>query len=78
MWVAAPVAAVGFEREVRAIERALAEHGGPVDRRELAALVGARFWGPGRYGAALRAAVVSRRAQRVGRSRFAAGRTSAG
>jgi MFS family permease len=78
MWVAAPVAAVGFEREVRAIERALAEHEGPVDRRELAALVGARFWGPGRYGAALRAAVVSRRAQRVGRSRFAAGRTSAG
>ncbi|HEY6691808.1 MAG TPA: MFS transporter [Solirubrobacteraceae bacterium] len=78
MWVAAPVAAVGFEREVRAIERALAEHGGPVDRRELAALVGARFWGPGRYGAALRAAVVSGRAQRVGRSRFATGRTSAG
>jgi MFS family permease len=78
MWVAAPVAAVGLEREVRAIERALAEHDGPVERRELAALVGARFWGPGRYGAALRAAVVSGRARRVSRSRFVAARTSAG
>jgi MFS family permease len=73
MPVAMPMAAVGLEREVAAIERVLAEHDGDVDRRELAALVGARFWGPGRYGAALRAAVVAGRARRVGRSRFAAG-----
>jgi MFS family permease len=71
MPVSAPVPVVGFEREVAAIERALVEHGS-VDRRRLAGLVGARFWGPGRYGAALRAAVVSGRAVRVGRSRFEA------
>ena len=44
----APVAAVALDREVAAIERALAEHG-PTERRELARLVGARFWGPGRF-----------------------------
>jgi len=43
---------------------------GSIDRRRLAGLVGARFWGPGRYPAALRAAVRSGRARRVGRSRF--------
>jgi MFS family permease len=73
MPVSAPVAPVGFEREVAAIERALGD--GPKDRRELAGLVGARFWGPGRFPAALRAAVQAGRARRVGRSRFeAAGR----
>jgi hypothetical protein len=72
---------VGLEREVDAIERVLAANG-VVERRRLAALVGARFWGPGRYPAALRAAVRSGRARRVGRSRFEAappdGRTAAG
>jgi MFS family permease len=81
MPVSAPVAPVGFEREVAAIERALAENG-TVDRRRLAGLVGARFWGPGRYSGALRAAVASGRARRVGRSGFASaprnGRTAAG
>jgi MFS family permease len=81
MPVSAPVPPVGFEREVAAIERALAENG-TVDRRRLAGLVGARFWGPGRYSGALRAAVASGRARRIGRSRFEAaphdGRTAAG
>jgi MFS family permease len=81
MPVSAPVAPVGFEREVAVIERALVENG-TVDRRRLAGLVGARFWGPGRYAGALRAAVASGRARRVGRSQFAAarpdGRTAAG
>jgi hypothetical protein len=71
MPVSAPVPPVGFEREVAAIERALAENG-TVDRRRLAGLVGARFWGPGRYSGALRAAVASGRARQVGRSQFAA------
>ena len=73
-----PVAAVGLEREVAAIETALADRGGPTDRRDLAALVGARFWGPGRYGAALRAAVATGRARRVSRNRFERTSTPAG
>ena len=81
MPVSAPVTPVGFEREVTAIEQALAANG-TVDRRRLAGLVGARFWGPGRFSGALRAAVASGRARRVGRSGFAAvprdGRTAAG
>jgi MFS family permease len=73
MPVSAPVPPVGFEREIAAIERVLAENG-TVDRRRLAGLVGARFWGPGRYAGALRAAVASGRARRVGRSQFTVGR----
>jgi hypothetical protein len=78
MWVASPIAAVGLEREVAAIEAALADRDGPTDRHELAVLVGARFWGPGRYPAALRAAVASGRVRRVSRSRFARTSTPAG
>jgi MFS family permease len=87
MPVSAPVAAVGLEREVAAISAALAARDAPTDRRELAVLVGARFWGPGRYPAALRAAVAAGVVRRVGRGRFVAaerveaspvGRTSAG
>jgi hypothetical protein len=70
MSVSQPLAPVGFEREVAAIERALDERDGALERRELATLVGARFWGPGRYPAALKAAVRTGRAKRVGRSRF--------
>jgi MFS family permease len=73
MWVSSPTVPVGFEREVAAIEVALARRDGPTDRRELARLVGARFWGPGRFPAALRAAVASGHARRVSRNRFAAG-----
>jgi hypothetical protein len=40
------------------------------ERRELARLVGARFWGPGRFPAALREAVLSGRAKRIDRTHF--------
>ena len=68
MFVSAPTK-VEFEREVSAIERVLAGRE-PTERRELARLVGARFWGPGRFAAALHAAVESGRARRVARNRF--------
>ncbi len=70
MFVSAPTK-VEFEREVSAIERVLADRE-PTERRELAQLVGARFWGPGRFQAALREAVESGRVRRVARNRFAA------
>ena len=69
MVVPAPIEEVEFEREVAFIERALAESG-PTERRELARLVGARFWGPGRFAAALHEAVESGHARRVSRNRF--------
>ena len=69
MAVSAPITEVEFSREVKRIEDALTEHG-PTERRELAQLVGARFWGPGRFPAALREAVLSGRARRLGRTRF--------
>jgi MFS family permease len=69
MAVSMALAEAGYDREIGVIERTLAEHGA-VERRELARLVGARFWGPGRFAAALRRAVESGRAQRMSRSRF--------
>jgi MFS family permease len=60
-----------IEREIEAISRALEEHGS-LSRRELARLAGARYWGPGRFAAALRKALDSGRARRVGRDSFAA------
>jgi len=59
--------------EVRRIEAALAESG-TMERHDLARAVGARFWGPGRFSAALGQAVRDGRVHRVGRSSFAAGR----
>jgi MFS family permease len=70
MWVSQSVPGWDLRREVDAIERALADRDGPTDRRELARVVGARFWGPGRFGAALREAVESGRAKRAGRNRY--------
>ncbi len=70
MFVSAPTR-VEFEREVSAIERVLAGREQPAERRELATLVGARSWGPGRFSAALREAVESGRVRRVSRNRFA-------
>jgi MFS family permease len=58
-----------LDREVAAISQALDEHGA-TERQELARLVGARYWGPGRFRAALREAVQDGSAQRVSRSTF--------
>ncbi len=58
-------------REVERIERALDEHGATA-RAELARLVGARRWGPGRFAAALRQAIADGRVERRGRGSFAA------
>ena len=69
MAVSAPITEQEFSREVSRIEQALAEHG-PTERRELARLVGARFWGPGRFPAALREAVVNGHARRIDRTHF--------
>ncbi len=65
------------ENEIEIIERALREHGEARSRRELARLVGARYWGPGRFRAALRAAVGDGAARRVGRDRYAPGEPAA-
>ncbi|MBV9167905.1 MAG: MFS transporter [Solirubrobacterales bacterium] len=58
-----------LDREVAAISQALDEHGA-TERQELARLVGARYWGPGRFRAALREAVSDGYARRVTRSTF--------
>jgi hypothetical protein len=58
-----------LDREIAAISQALEEHG-PTERRELARFVGARYWGPGRFRAALREAVAEGHARRVSRSTF--------
>lgn len=68
MPVAEPVRAEEeIEHEVDVIARALNEHG-PVERAELARLVGARYWGPGRFRVALREAVRQGYAQRLSRN----------
>jgi MFS family permease len=69
MPVSAPIEPVELSREIGRIEAALDEHG-PMDRAQIARAVGARFWGPGRFPAALREAVRSGHAERLGRSRF--------
>jgi MFS family permease len=58
-----------LDSEVDAIGRALAEHG-PADRDQLARRVGAKRWGPCRFGVALRQAVVEGRVKRLSHSRF--------
>ena len=58
-----------LDREIEVIERALQESG-TLERRDLERRVGARFWGPGRFRAALREAVDEGRAQRFSRSSY--------
>jgi MFS family permease len=65
-----PETEVGLEREIDVIERALREHG-EATRRELGRRVGARYWGPGRFGAALREAAAEGRVKRLRRDRYA-------
>jgi hypothetical protein len=59
-----------LDREIEAIERALAATG-TLRRDELAARVGARWWGPGRFSRALGEAVRDGEVRRVGRSTYA-------
>jgi MFS family permease len=78
-WSPSPVASTrpredrDLGRETAAIAAALAQADGPIDRRALAAAVGARYWGAGRFSLALAAACADGTAQRVGRARYAAG-----
>jgi hypothetical protein len=66
----APTAEQDLDREIDAITRALDERG-PMRRDELADLVGARYWGPGRFRAALREAVDEGRAEHLSRATYA-------
>jgi hypothetical protein len=59
------------EREAEAIIAVLRREG-PLDARTLRARVEARLWGPGRFGPALRRAVLDGRVRRVGRRTWAA------
>jgi MFS family permease len=68
----APTAEHDLEREIDEIGRALEERG-PTTRDDLEALVGARYWGPGRFRAALRDAASEGRARRVSRDTYAPG-----
>jgi MFS family permease len=63
-----------LDREIDAIVSALQEHG-PMTREELAARVGARRWGPGRFRNALYQAEVEGLVRRESRSRYAAAET---
>jgi MFS family permease len=59
-----------LENEIEAIQRALDEHGS-TERRELAGLVGARYWGPGVFREALRRAIADGDVRRTSRSTYA-------
>jgi hypothetical protein len=54
-----------------AFQRALREHGS-TERGELSRLVGARYWGPGMFRAALREALAQGGIRRLSRTTFAA------
>ena len=77
VWSPGPLAFGGTEpdglaeREAEAIVAVLRREG-PLDARTLRARVGARLWGPGRFGPALRRAVRDGRVRRVGRRTWAA------
>jgi hypothetical protein len=59
-----------LDREVDLIVRAVDENG-RIERRDLARLVGARHWGPGRFSGALGEALAEGAIRRTGRSSFA-------
>ena len=67
---AAPVSEQVLDEQILSIQRALDEHG-PTERRELATLVGARYWGPGVFREALREATVDGDIRRTSRSTYA-------
>ncbi|HTX32396.1 MAG TPA: MFS transporter [Solirubrobacteraceae bacterium] len=66
-----------LDREIGIITEALKQHG-PLEREELKRLVGARYWGPGRFRAALRAALEDGLIKRRSRTIFAAGEPAEG
>jgi len=66
-WSAPDAAAGMLEPQIEAIERTLAETG-PTERRVLAQLVGARYWGPGRFRLALEEALREGRVRRQSRN----------
>jgi MFS family permease len=68
--VSGPHPDVPLDREVEIIAVALDEHGS-ANRRELRRRVGARYWGPGRFQAALRQAVAEGRVKRLPRGQLA-------
>ena len=68
----APAADEDLDREIEIIGRALDDRG-EIDRAELAKAVGARYWGPGRFRAALREAVEEGRARRLARNNYGPG-----
>lgn len=70
MGVSAPLPPPALHNEVRAITRALDEHGA-TERRELAQMVGARYWGPGVFRDVLREAVADGDVRRTSRSTYA-------
>jgi MFS family permease len=61
-----------LEPQIEAIERTL-DGTGPTERRHLAQLVGARYWGPGRFRMALQEALREGRVRRVSRNVIAPG-----
>jgi hypothetical protein len=56
-------------REIDMLQRALEEHG-ELKRGDLGRLVGCRYWGPGRFSAALRAAVARGAIEHTGFGRY--------
>ena len=67
---AAPVGPEALDEEVRAIAETIRAHG-QMPQRELADLVGARYWGPGRFRQALDEALVEGEVSRAGRGTLA-------
>ena len=67
---AVPLIDTARDREVGEIAAALAS-AGTLERRQLARLVRADLWGPGRFSSALREAVVQGKVRRTGRGLYA-------
>jgi hypothetical protein len=74
-WSRQPVTSVRASRdtsidgEIATLVRVVSENG-PMTRSHLAALAGARYWGPGRFQRAMRAAIWQNRIRRVSRTRY--------
>ena len=70
MNISGPHPPVPLSTEISLIETALREHGS-ANRRELSRRVGGRYWGPGRFGEALREAVSQGKSKRLARGEYA-------